>query len=237
MEVLVTVPIPETAQPRHTSHQAVCFLPCLKTFEEQWNMKWLRGEWVAYCIQPSLATEWLYIFVLAPQCSHAVTWYHRAAMTRILTRHKPTFCPNWLLTGFSCGRNGSDGILMLNLFNISIQLLQDLNCISIIIHPAASPPRQLSINLLKLNSSRVIGSCLLLQHPTSFANNSKQIIFHWLSIIRGELGTTHRQKRLQYPGLSLGIRGMWSSDPPVTFLSSPRVGCHECHNMVTQSHH
>ena len=105
-----------------------------------------------------------------------------AAMTRILTRHKPTFCPNWLLTGFSCGRNGSDGILMLNLFNISIQLLQDLNCISIIIHPAASPPRQLSINLLKLNSSRVIGSCLLLQHPTIFANNSKQIIFHWLFI-------------------------------------------------------
>ena len=28
-----------------------------------------------------------------------------------------------------------------------------------------------------------------------------------------------RQKRLQCPGLSSGIRGMWSSDPPVTFLS------------------
>ena len=28
-----------------------------------------------------------------------------------------------------------------------------------------------------------------------------------------------REKRLQCPGLSLGIRGMWSSDPPVTFLS------------------
>ena len=103
-------------------------------------------------------------------CGNLVPW---AAMTRILTRHKPTFCPHWLLTGCSCGRNGSDGILMLNLFNISIELLQDLNCISIIIHPAASPPRQLSINLLKLNSSRVIGSCLLLQHPTSGTTANK----------------------------------------------------------------